>query len=79
MLDHSPPLPLIIDYDEEDDDITTEDEEGIIVSLEQRDRVRRIRLRLRVETLQELIVAINEEYPILEYLILESPEHGIRS
>jgi hypothetical protein len=76
MLDHSPPLPLIIDYDEEDDDITTEDEEGIIFSLEQRERVRRIRLRLRVETLQELIVAINEEYPILEYLILESPEHG---
>jgi hypothetical protein len=73
MLDHSPPLPLIIDYDEENDDITTKDEEGIIFSLEQRDRVR---LRLRVETLQELIVAINKEYPILEYLILESPEHG---
>jgi hypothetical protein len=34
MLDHSPPLPLIIDYDEEeDDDITAEDEEGIILSL----------------------------------------------
>jgi hypothetical protein len=34
MLDHSPPLPLIIDYDEQDDYITAEDEEGIILSLE---------------------------------------------
>jgi hypothetical protein len=76
MLDHSPPLPLIIDYDEEDDDITAEDEEAIIRSLEQRDRVRRIRLRLPVETLQKLIVAINEEYPILEFLILASLEQG---
>ena len=77
MLDHSPPLPLIIDYDEQDDDITAEDEEGIILSLEQRDRVRRIRLRFSVQTLQKLIMAINEEYPILEHLILGSPEKGI--
>jgi len=77
MLDHSPPLPLIIDYDEQDDYITAEDEEGIILSLEQRDRVRRIRLRLHVQTLQKLIVAIIEEYPILEYLILgPSKEQG---
>jgi hypothetical protein len=76
MLDHSPPLPLILDYDEEDGDITAEDEEGIILSLEQRDRVCRIRLRLPVQTLQKLIVAINEEYPILEHLILASPDQG---
>jgi hypothetical protein len=78
MLDHSPPLPLIIDYDEEEEeeDITAEGEQGIILSLEQRDRVRRVRLRLPVQTLQKLIVAINGEYPILEYLILASPEQG---
>src|SRR5258708_7784301 len=62
-----------MDYDEVDDDITAEDEEGVLLSLEQRDRVRRIRLRLRAPILQKLIVAINEEYPILEYLILMSP------
>src|SRR5258708_34769110 len=74
MLEHSPPLPLIIDYDEQDDAISAEDEKGIFLSLEQRDRVRRIRLRLRTPILQRLVMAINEEYPILEYLILVPPE-----
>jgi hypothetical protein len=76
MLEYSPPLPLIIDYDagEHYDDIPTEDEKGIFLSLEQRDRVRRIRLRLRTPILQKLIMAINEEYPILEYLILVPPQ-----
>ncbi len=74
MLEHSPPLPLIIDYDKYYDDIPVEDEKGIFLSLEQRDRVRRIRLRLRAPILQKLIMAINEEYPILEYLILVPPQ-----
>src|SRR5258708_1973516 len=69
MLEHSPPLPLIIDYDEQDDDIPAEDEKGIFLSLEQRDRVRHIRrLRLRTPILQRLMMAINDEYPILEHL-----------
>jgi hypothetical protein len=72
MLAHSPPLPLVIDY-YEGTDITAEDEEAIILALEQRDRVRRIRLRLPVLKLQKLIMAIDEEYPILEYLILAVP------
>jgi hypothetical protein len=66
MLNHSPSLPLIIDYDEKDGYITAEDEEGIIHSLEQHNRVRRARLRLPVRTVQKLIAAINEEHPILE-------------
>ena len=73
MLAHSPPLPLVIDYYDEDDenrDITAEDEEAIIFALEQRDRVRRIRFHLPVSNLQKLITAIDGEYPILEYLIL---------
>jgi hypothetical protein len=72
MLAHSPPLPLVIDY-YDDHDITTEDEEAIILALEQRDRVRRIRFRISVLKLQKLIMAIDGEYPILEYLILEDP------
>ena len=68
MLAHSPALPLVIDY--EDTDITTEDEEAIILALEQRDRVRRIRFYMPVLNLQKLIMAIDREYPILEYLIL---------
>jgi hypothetical protein len=71
MLAHSPPLPLVIDYRRTD--ITAEDEEAIILALEQRDRVRRIRFNLPVLKLQKLIMAIDEEYPILEYLILWVP------
>ena len=73
MLAHSPPLPLVIDYgrDDDDEDIAAEDEEAIILALEQRDRVRRIRLSLPVLKLQKLIMAIDGEYPILEFLILE--------
>jgi hypothetical protein len=66
MLAHSPPLPLVVDYL---DDITADEEEGIIFALEQRDRVRRIRIQLPVPKLQKLIT-ITEEYPILEYLIM---------
>ena len=75
MLAHSPPLPLIIEYYEDDDyaDITAEDEEAIILALAQRGRVRRIRLNLPVLKLQKLIVAMEGEYPILEYLVLVNP------
>src|SRR5713101_7503145 len=69
MLAHSPPLPLTVDYGSEDD-ITAEDEEGILLALEQRHRVRHLRLGFPVQNLQKLIVAIDEEFPILEYLIV---------
>ena len=68
MLAHSPPLPLVIDYI--DDDITAKDEEAIMLALEQRDRVRRIRFDIPVLKLQKLIMAIDGEYPILEHLLL---------
>ncbi len=67
MLAHSPPFPLIIDYL---GDITAEDEPGILFALEQHDRVRRVRFQLPVPKLQQLITATNEEYPILEHLIM---------
>ena len=69
MLAHSPPLPLVIDYKSRI--ITAEDEEGIILALKQRDRVRRVRLRISVTSLQKLVVAMDEEYPILEFLLME--------
>ena len=67
MLAHSPPLPLVIDYDY---DITEEDEKAIILALAQRDRVQRIRFYIPFLKLQRLIMVIDGEYPILEYLIL---------
>ena len=76
MLVHSPPLPLVIDY--YDRDITVEDEEAIILALAQRDRIRRIRFGLPFLKLQELVMAIDGEYPILEYLILVVPPAGVR-
>ena len=78
MLAHSPPLPLVIDYIHHH--ITAEDEEAIIIALEQRDRVRRIRfVNIPVLKLQKLISAIDGEYPILEYLILIDPFEERRS
>ena len=57
-----------------DRDMSAEDEEGIFLALQQRDRVRRIRFRnIPVLKLQNLIMAIDGEYPILEYLILANP------
>ena len=72
MLAHSPPLPLVIDFQYYD--ITAEDEEAIILALEQRDRVRRIRFNhIPVLNLQKLITTVDGEYPTLEYLILADP------
>ena len=76
MLAHSPPLPLVIDYDRTD--ITAEDEEVILLALAQRNRVRRIRFGIRALKLQKLIPAIDGEYPTLEYLILGDPSEDKR-
>ena len=70
MLAHSPPLPLVIDYFERYGGITTESEERVTLALTQRDCVRRICLDMSIINLQKLIVAIEEEYPILEYLVI---------
>ena len=73
MLEHSPSLPLFIDY-HLDSDLDTkmiaEAEKGIILALKQRDRVRRVRFLLPVPITQRLIRIIEEEYPVLEYLII---------
>ena len=72
MLTHSPHLPLVIDYNDQGRDITT-DEEGIIFALKQRERVLRIRLRTPVTNLQRLIAAMDDEYSILEFLVIDIP------
>jgi hypothetical protein len=75
MLVRSPPLPLIIDYHGRN--ISTEDKDAIILALAQRDRVRRIRFGKPV--LQKIVMAIDGEYPILEYLILVDPPEDKRT
>ena len=71
MLAHSPPLPLVIDYQYHG--ITAKDQKALILALAQRDRVHRIRLSLPALKLQKIIIAIDGEYPILDYLILMDP------
>jgi hypothetical protein len=72
MLAHAPPLPLSVDYSREGG-ITAEDEEGILLALEQRHRVRHLRLIMPVRNLQKVVMAIDGEFPILEYLIVGPP------
>ena len=71
MLAHSPPaLPIIIDHFDEDQELTAEDENGIILALQHRDRVRRIRIIKPTPILQKLVVALDGEFPILEFLFI---------
>ena len=73
MLAHSPPVPLIIDHiDEEYHVLTPEDEKGIIFALQYRDRIRRIRITKSNSILQKLIIALDGEFPILEYLLISN-------
>ena len=72
MLAHSPPLPLVIEYTEDSPNISAEDEEGAIFALKQRNRVRSVCLHITSTSLPKFIVAIEKEYPILEYLTIWS-------
>lgn len=68
MFAHSPPLPLVIDYADQDREVTAEDEEGMLLALRQRDRVRRIRLHVPTSKLRKSLLAMNAEFPMLEDL-----------
>ena len=67
---HMSHLPLTIDHLDEIHHVTTEVEDGILLVPQQRDRVRRIRLRMSVLNLQKLVVAIHGEFPLLESLYI---------
>ncbi|KAF8469374.1 hypothetical protein DFH94DRAFT_685330 [Russula ochroleuca] len=74
MLAHSPLLPLIVDYVDDNRDVSAEDGEGILLALLRCHRVRRVRLRTPVPKPQKSIMVMDEEYPVLEYLILVPTE-----
>ena len=75
MLAHSPPLPLIVDHFGLDDyNITAEEEEGVLLALQHRDRVHRVRLNMPVPHLQRLVLAMDGEFPMLENLVLTPPD-----
>ncbi len=62
------PFPIIIDYGDEDREVTEQDEEGILLALRRRRRLRHIRLWMPASNLQKLVVVMNGEFPMLEYL-----------
>jgi hypothetical protein len=76
MLAHSPPLPLVVSYDDTFHKVTTEDEEGILLALSHRDRVRRIVLCFSPSSLERLISAMDGEFPILECLVIKPQIKG---
>ena len=73
MLADSLPLPLVIDDVDHSDSITVQDDEGILLALRHRNRVRCIRLDLPVPKLYRLVMVSEDEFPILEYLFLGPP------
>ena len=72
MLAHLPSLPLAIDYVDQDREITREDEKQILFALQRRRRIRRIRLCIAVSKFPKVVLAIDGEYPMLEYLSIKS-------
>ncbi|KAH9955673.1 hypothetical protein BC827DRAFT_1158106 [Russula dissimulans] len=74
MLEHAPPLPLVIDLLDPDRPATEKDHEGITLALEHRDRIRRIGLRDCVPLLSTINKALQAEFPILEHLVLMALE-----
>ena len=72
MLKHSPPLPLIINYQNTSATMTSEDERGILLALQRRDRVHRVVLHAPSKNLRKILVAMNEDFPNLERLSISS-------
>jgi hypothetical protein len=72
MLAHSPSLPLTICYHHIDREITAEDESGILLALSHRNRVRYVCFRMPSPNLKNFIPAMDNEFPILEQLYIDS-------
>jgi len=69
MLSHSPPFPLIIDYDGRQP-LSAKDEEGALLALQKHDRVRYIHLYASTTVLDKLFAAMNGPFLLLEDLEL---------
>jgi len=70
MLAHSPPLSVIIDYGDEERQMTRQDEEGILLALRNCHQVCHIRLCMPISSIQRLVVGLDGEFPILHHLYL---------
>jgi hypothetical protein len=79
MLVHSPPFPLIIDHIHQFETNHAKVEERILLALKHRDRVLRIRLWMQDTLPERLMEAIDEEFPLLEYLYIRPPDMMVLS
>jgi hypothetical protein len=73
MLTYSPPLPLTIYFWNKYRETTAEDEEGILLALQHRDRVRCVMLSLRASSWRKFTTVMDEPFPILERMRIVSP------
>jgi hypothetical protein len=71
-----PTLPIILDYPRETLRWTVKDGDGILLALQQRARVRRIRLFVPPSHEVELVKATEMEFPMLEYLFIGVSDRG---
>ena len=79
MLECSPPLPIVLDYTHLTRRWTEEDEDGILLALRHHARLHRICLFVPPSHESKLFVAIEKEFPMLEYLYIEfSPLANLR-
>jgi hypothetical protein len=69
---HLPPLPLVIDYRDANTSIGARDELGISSALQLRYRVRNVVLFIPPSILHQVLVLMNETFPVLETLSLSS-------
>ena len=74
MLAHSPPLPLVIDHDFCGSTAGDAKQLMILIDPQHRDRMRGIRLSNALP--EKLIVAVDDEFPMLEYLSIV-PRSGL--
>lgn len=72
MLIHSPPFPLIVYFPGKPGGMAEEDKQGAMFALRQRERVRRIHIDAPAASLHDLVKVMNDEYPILQRLVIRS-------
>ena len=70
MLAHSPSLSIVIDYGDEEREVTRQDEEGILLALRHRHQVCHIRLCMPISSIRRLVVGLDGEFPMLRHLYL---------
>ncbi|KAN0132128.1 hypothetical protein V8E53_010047 [Lactarius tabidus] len=73
---HLPPFPLVVDYQCATATICAQDQLGIFQALHLRDRLRHVVLRVPPLILDQLLLLMDEPFPVLEHLSLSSSAEG---